>query len=115
MTAPRVDVRRLLLILLLGVMLPSTMLIDIALGTWPLLTLFCVMIALPVGTFFMSRAALHEMNKVIEVVAPPDDEERSVDAPSAEDASGDREPVVEVTDSQVEISSLNCPKYQRGK
>ena len=99
MKAPRVDVRRLLLILVLVVMLPLTiaLLLDIAVGSWPLLTLFCAVIVLPVGTFFMSRAALNEMNKVIEVVAPPDDDEFSAEELSIEDSSGDGEPVAEAT------------------
>ena len=86
MKAPRVDVRRLLLILLLIVMLPLTgaLMFDLALGSWPLLTIFGAVIVLPAGTFFLSRAALNEMNKVIAEVAPPDDESSTGDVPVEE-------------------------------
>lgn len=48
------------------------MLIDYYAGWWPVLTLFSLIIFLPIGAFFTSRAALDEMNKVIAEVAPPE-------------------------------------------
>ena len=48
------------------------MLIDYYAGSWPILTLFSLIIFLPFGAFFTSRAALDEMNKVIAEVAPPE-------------------------------------------
>ena len=47
------------------------MLIDYYAGWWPILTLFSLVIFLPIGALFTSRAALDEMNKVIAEVAPP--------------------------------------------
>lgn len=47
------------------------MLIDYYAGWWPVLTLFSLLIILPIGALFTSRAALDEMNKVIAEVAPP--------------------------------------------
>lgn len=98
MKAPRVDVRRLLLILLLVVMLPLTvaLLLDLALGSWPLLTVFCALLVLPAGTFFLSRAALNEMNKVIEEVAPPDTEPFADSVP-VEELLADDDSASEVT------------------
>ena len=51
------------------------MLIDYYAGWWPVLTLFSLLIVLPIGALFTSRAALDEMNKVIAEVAPPAAEE----------------------------------------
>ena len=51
------------------------MLIDHYAGWWPVLTLFSLLIVLPIGALFTSRAALDEMNKVIAEVAPPTAEE----------------------------------------
>ena len=48
-------------------------LIDLLLGTLPIATLFGLIIFVPVGSFFVIRAALDEMNRVIDDVAPQED------------------------------------------
>ena len=82
MQTPRVDVRRLLRVLLLAGVFPLTALIltDLAVGLWPILTIFGTAVVLPLGSFLVSRAALDEFNKVIEEVAPLEDEAAESDA-----------------------------------
>ena len=72
MQEPRVDIRRLLRVLLIAGIMPLTFLIwiDLASGYWPIFTLAGIAIFLPLGSFLVGRAALDEMNKVIEQVAP---------------------------------------------
>jgi hypothetical protein len=72
MQEPRVDIYRLLRILLLAGIVPLVFLValDLASGLWPILTLFGAVIFLPLGSYLVGRAALDEMNRVIEEVAP---------------------------------------------
>jgi hypothetical protein len=72
MNGPRVDVKRLLRVLFFSTVLPlsAMTLFDYYSGLWPVLTLFSLVIILPIGTFLTSHAALDEMNKVIAEVAP---------------------------------------------
>lgn len=74
MNAARVDVWRLIRVLFFSTLLPlsTMMLVDYYSGLWPVLTIFSLIIILPIGTLLTSRAALDEMNKVIAKVAPPD-------------------------------------------
>jgi hypothetical protein len=74
MNGPRVDVQRLLKVLLLSMVLPLTAItfIDYFVGFWPFLTIISLTIILPIGTLITSHAALTEMNKVIAEVALPD-------------------------------------------
>ena len=85
MNGPRVDVKRLFRVLFFSTVLPFSvmLLLDYSSGLWPILALFSVVIVLPIGTFFTSRAALDEMTKVIAEVAPPesDDIDDRPDAP----------------------------------
>ena len=75
MQEPRVDIRRLLRVLLLTGIVPLAFLIwvDLASGFWPILTLVGTVVFLPLGSFLVGRAALDEMNKVIDEVAPLDE------------------------------------------
>lgn len=94
MQTPRVDVRRLLRVLLFAGVLPLTalILIDLAVGLWPILTIFGAAVVLPLGSFLVSRAALDEFNRVIEEVAPLEDaleEEALEDELAGSNASND--------------------------
>ena len=62
------------------------MLIDYYAGWWPVLTLLSLVVFLPIGALFTSRAALDEMNKVIAQVAPPAPEDTDDFDPGANDA-----------------------------
>ncbi len=86
MNGPRVDVRRLLKVLLLSMLLPlgAMIVLDYFVGTWPFLTIISLAVILPIGTLLTSRAALTEMNKVIAEVAPPDDDDVDRDMIDAE-------------------------------
>ena len=76
MQEPRVDIRRLLRVLLFAGIVPLIFLIwiDLASGYWPIFTLAGIAIFLPLGSFLVGRAALDEMNKVIDEVAPLEEE-----------------------------------------
>ena len=86
MDGPRVDVRRLLKVLLLSMLLPlgAMTVLDYFVGTWPFLTIISLAVILPIGTLLTSRAALTEMNRVIAEVAPPDDDDVDRDMIDAE-------------------------------
>lgn len=76
MQEPRVDTQRLLRVLLFTGIIPLTLLIwvDLASGYWPIFTLAGIAIFLPLGSFLVGRAALDEIKKVIDEVAPLEDE-----------------------------------------
>lgn len=64
-------VRRLLLALVAPVAL--AILIDRLAGTEPLFTVAVALICIPLSSVLVSRAALRDMDRIIAVVAPPDD------------------------------------------
>lgn len=68
----RIDVRRLSRNLLLFLVLPLSLALagDAILGVWPILTVVAVGLAFPIAGFVVSRAALDEMERVIQSVAP---------------------------------------------
>lgn len=74
--AARIDLRRLLTLLLVWVVMPLalTFSLDLLLDTLPILTIVGLLIAVPVGGYFVMRAALQEMDRVIAQVAPPSPE-----------------------------------------
>lgn len=61
--------------LLWGLIVPVTAAFtaDAALGTSPWLALVAALVCIPLATVLVSQAALHEMNRVIEQVAPHDE------------------------------------------
>jgi hypothetical protein len=82
--APRIASRRLLRSLVWALLLPvaAAFAADAALGTTPLLAVVATVVCIPLATVLVSRAALLEMSKVIEQVAPVDTarDERAPDA-----------------------------------
>jgi hypothetical protein len=49
----------------------AAVLVDMRLGTLPLVTIAAILICFPLATFFVIRIALQEMDRVIAEVAPP--------------------------------------------
>jgi F0F1-type ATP synthase assembly protein I len=72
-TTARIDWRKLLLLTLLVMVLPtiSALLLDGWLGTLPLITIVAILICFPTAIFLVIRIALLEMERVIAEVAPP--------------------------------------------
>ena len=72
MSEARLNVRRLVSVLLLGVVLPicAALLIDFSLGTLPIATIAALVIFLPLGAIWLSRVSLSELDRVIAEVAP---------------------------------------------
>ena len=68
----RINVRRALKALLATLVIPMTaaILLDLATGLLPLLTIAGVVICIPLATIVVNRTLLEEMNRVIELVAP---------------------------------------------
>ena len=69
---PRIDVWRLGKRVLLALVIPCTVavVIDAAVGTWPWITLAVAALSFPIAGLVVMRAAVQEMQKVIEQVAP---------------------------------------------
>lgn len=69
---PRIASRRLLSRLLWALLLPvaAAFAADAALDTAPLLAVVATVVCIPLATLLVSRAALVELNKVIQQVAP---------------------------------------------
>ncbi len=80
----RIDLRRLFSLLLLWVVTPLalTFSLDMFLGTLPILTIAGLLIAVPGGGYFVTRAALQELDTVIAQVAPPNPEPDQPDQPA---------------------------------
>lgn len=74
MTQPRIDWRKLARLFLLALVLPVSLAfaLDRVVGSTPILTIAAVMIFIPLATLLVNRTALHEMDRIIEVVAPPE-------------------------------------------
>lgn len=68
----QIDWRRLTKWLLLTLILPVLLAIsiDLLIGMLPILTLVTSLICIPVATFFVGRAILSEMDRVLAVLAP---------------------------------------------
>lgn len=68
----RINIRRLAVSVLLSFLLPvtSAMLVDWQLGLFPWLTIGASIIFIPLSTFIVIRAALAEMDQLIQEVAP---------------------------------------------
>ena len=75
MSEVRVDVQRLFVVLLLGVVLPISLalIVDLSLGTLPVATIAALVICLPLGAIWLSRVSMSELDRVIAEVAPEDD------------------------------------------
>ena len=69
---PRVNVGKLLQRFVVSLVLPfgAAVLVDHLIGSAPLLTVAAIVICLPLATVVVSRAALKEMGRVIDAVAP---------------------------------------------
>ncbi len=79
---PRIHVRRFAVALIFSLLLPVGVacLADLALGTWPWLTMGVSLVCIPVAALIVGRMALQEMNRVVRLVAP---EAPSEEAPAA--------------------------------
>lgn len=68
----RINIRRLAISVLLSFLVPVTLaiLIDWQLGLFPWLTIGASIIFIPLSTFIVIRAALAEMDQLIQAVAP---------------------------------------------
>ena len=101
MSEARVNIRRLLFVLLLGVIFPicTALLIDLSFDTLPFATIAALVIFLPLGAFWLSRVSLGEFNRVIAEVAPEDD-----DAVTEEDPCDESSDPLIVRDSGRETS-----------
>lgn len=74
---PKVNVRHLTVTALLSFVLPLilALAIDLYFDLLPWVTLAAIVIFIPTGSFLVNRAALSEMDRVIETVAPVDEME----------------------------------------
>lgn len=74
----RINVRRLLRTLITSFLLPLTLaiLIDLQFGWFPLVTIGATVIFIPLATVIVTRAALSEMDQIIQKLAPLDLEPR---------------------------------------
>lgn len=68
----RINIRRLLLSVVTSFILPLTLavLIDMQAGWFPLVTIGATVIFIPLATVIVTRAALSEMDQVIQKLAP---------------------------------------------
>ena len=76
----RINIQRLLRSVLTTLVLPLTlaMLIDLQFGWFPFVTIGATVIFIPLSTFIVIRAALFEMDQVIQKLAPLDVEPSDV-------------------------------------
>ena len=74
----RINVRRLLRSLITSFLLPLTLaiLIDLQFGWFPLVTIGATVIFIPLAAVIVTRAALSEMDQIIQKLAPLDLEPR---------------------------------------
>ena len=72
MQSVRIDIRHLTKVLIIWLIAPITVciILDVILKLFPLLTLAASIIAIPVASVMVTRAALFEFNKIIQEVAP---------------------------------------------
>lgn len=70
----RINVRRLLRALITSFLLPVVLaiLIDLQFGWFPLVTIGATVIFIPLATVIVTRAALSEMDQIIQKLAPVD-------------------------------------------
>jgi len=70
----RINVQRLLRSVVVSLLLPITLavLMDMQFGWFPLVTIGATVIFIPLSTFIVIRAALSEMDQVIQKLAPLD-------------------------------------------
>jgi hypothetical protein len=86
--AVRIDVRRLARLVFYALLLPGSLGIgsDFVFGLFPLLTLATVVLVFPIAGFLIMRAALREMEGVIQQVAPEEEAEESAGSQANETA-----------------------------
>lgn len=74
----RISIQRLakLVLLVLIVPLAAAYFLDNLIGIAPWATIVAIIVCIPLATILVSRAALHEMDKVIQVVAPSEQLDR---------------------------------------
>jgi uncharacterized membrane protein YccC len=84
--SPRIDVRRLGKRMLLALIIPCAVAIgvDFAVGTWPLATLLTAIVAFPLAGLLVMSAALEELRKVIDEVAPEPSEDSELGVETGE-------------------------------
>lgn len=72
MPETRLNIQRLATALLLGVILPIclALILDLALNTLPIATIVAIVICMPLGAIWLNRVSLHELDRVLNVVAP---------------------------------------------
>lgn len=70
----RINIRRLLRSLITSFLLPLTLaiLIDLQFGWFPFVTIGATVIFIPLATVIVTRAALSEMDQIIQKLAPLD-------------------------------------------
>jgi hypothetical protein len=71
---PRINTRKLAAILLLGLLLPVTaaLAVDLTIGTLPTVSIVAIVVCFPTAAILISRTVLHELDRVIQEVAPPE-------------------------------------------
>lgn len=80
MDATRIDVRRLVYLLIVTLLLPPLIGagLDIYFGTVPFFTIGSGVLSIPLATFTVLRSTLTEFNRVVQILAPePIDEDKS--------------------------------------
>lgn len=82
----RLNVRRLLLSLLSTFVLPMlfAIFVDFQVGMFPWLTIIASLVFIPLSTFVVIRAALSEMDRLIEEIAPEESEPENAEPEEAE-------------------------------
>lgn len=92
MQTVRIDVRRLAKALLFTLVLPLSLAIvlDLSLDTMPVATIAASVVCIPLASVFVIRAALSELDKVIQAVAPPEPATLEQPAETAEAGSANQ-------------------------
>lgn len=87
---PRINLKRLVTVLLLSGVVPLSLLIalDIVVGWLPLLTIVGLLIFVPLGSFLVVRTALEEFTRIIDDAAPAEPEDKDDESDEAVGATG---------------------------
>lgn len=72
------DIGRMAKNMVLALVLPVALAIaaDIVAGTWPFITLIVSALAFPIAGIIVLRTTMQELNKVIQALAPEEDDEQ---------------------------------------
>jgi hypothetical protein len=73
MQTTRIDLWRLTRIFMFVLVLPcsAAVALDLLSGAFPLITIAAILIVFPIAAVVISRTALHELDRVIQEIAPP--------------------------------------------